>query len=600
MNKLLLIPFLLFQLCTLANPVDSTEAKQIAINFFQYKNPNKSWANIKQTISQHYKGVTTRYTFVFENNSFVVVSADNSTVPILAYSKEETYSAENKSPSFEYWMQTEYDEWVVYNRKNNIDNKNTISKWNEIKNNNFNQNKSTNSVSPLIKTKWGQSYPNDGYNLCAYNYYVQSSNCGCGHCTAGCVATAMAQIMKYWQDADNDFDWCNMPNELFYDNNQNTNYIIERNAIAELIADCGDKAEMDYCSNGTCSSSATIGKAKQAFKNDYGYSNDMLHRYRWLTINWKKKMRKSLDKGQPILYGGNKPNGGSGHAFVCDGYDGDDYFHFNWGWSGYDDGYFYIKDNDGSPVIDYYKWQEAVFYLHPESSSITCIDCGKSITISNVVTANNPYSSDFPYIEWSGLPHRYNYMFPFSIYLHRPLASEIITENGETRLKYDDISAGTIHLDNVVIPDKVDVHIKAYDEIILTNFETEDGAEFTAEIIPCPNISGNKNGISKNENTRQLKTETNTEFKRQFEIYPNPCSYEANIKYSVKENENFEISVVNIFGQVELSLIKGKQPEGVYNLTFNTDRLKDGMYMCILQTDNEIKTVKLIKTSELK
>ncbi len=98
----------------------------------------------------------------------------------------------------------------------------------------------------------------------------------------------------------------------------------------------------------------------------------------------------------------------------------------------------------------------------------------------------------------------------------------------------------------------------------------------------------------------QLKAKTDTKFERQFEIYPNPCSYEANIRYSVKDNENFEISVVNIFGQVELSLIKGKQSKGVYNLTFNTNSLKNGIYICILQTDDEIKTIKFIKTSELK
>ena len=202
-------------------------------------------------------------------------------------------------------MQTEYDEWVVYNIKNHVDNKKTIPLWNEIKNKNFKYYKSTKSVSPLIKTKWGQTKTNDSYGdfeECAYNYYVQTTDdCDCGHCNAGCGAVAMAQIMKYWQDADNNFDWCNMPNMLLKYNNPR--YEIERNAIARLIADCGEKADMNYCED-NCQSGTTIGKAKRAFKNDYGYSNDMLHRYRWLTINWKKKMRKSLDQKQPILYGG--------------------------------------------------------------------------------------------------------------------------------------------------------------------------------------------------------------------------------------------------------------------------------------------------------
>jgi hypothetical protein len=590
--SLLIFNLFFFIVNIYAEPVDTVDAKQIAINFFQYKNPNKSWAGVKQTIIKNYKGITTRYTFVMENNSFVVVSADNSVVPILVYSDNGTFS-EDHSPSFDYWMQTEYDELIVYNRINNVSNQKAIQEWSNIRNKNFNQNKTINAVSPLIKTKWGQSYPNDGYNVCAYNYYIQNSSCGCGHCTAGCVATAMAQIMKFWQDTDNDFDWCNMPNELFYNNGHNLNYNIQRNAVAELIADCGDKAEMDYCSNGNCSSSSTIGKGKQAFKNDYNYSNDMMHRYRWLTINWKPKMRNSLDDGQPIFYGGNSDDGG--HAFVCDGYDGDDYFHFNWGWRGANDGYFYIKDNDGDPVIDYHKWQEAVFYLHPESSSIYCVDCSKNITISNVVTANNPYNSNFPYIQWSGISSLYNYTSIFPFPNNRPFFSDIISESGETRLEYFDIAAGTIHADNVTIPDKVNVHLKAYDEIVLTNFSTEEGAEFTAEIIPCPNSSGSEFANLGNKNIEQLETKFNKKFERVFEIFPNPCTYETNIKYSVKENENFKISVINIFGQVELSLINGKQSEDVYNLTFNTKNLKAGIYFCTLKTDTEMKTLKLIK-----
>jgi len=489
----------------------------------------------------------------------------------------------------------------------------TIQKWNDIKSKNFIQNKSTNSVAPLINTRWGQSFTNDG-RCPGFNFFVEgNTSCGCDHCTAGCVAVAMAQIMNFWRNPDNDFDWCNMPNELIQQDPSlpfphiRAWYETERNAIAELIADCGDKAEMDYCRENddgdvTCSSSSTIGKGKQAFKNDYNYSNDMLHRYRWLTVSWKPKMRNSLDDGQPIFYGGNKPNGGAGHAFICDGYQDDDYFHFNWGWRGANDGYFYIKDNDGSPLIDYYKWQEAVFYLHPENpSTVYCIDCSESITISNIVTANNPYNPNFPYIQWSGISPLYNYIPVFSFPSNRPFASEIISVNDETRLEYFDITAGTINADNVVIPDKTNVHFKAYDEIVLTNFETEDGAEFTAEIIPCPNGSGSKtiNIDNTNENNKNSKLENiDGIFKREFKIFPNPCTYQTNIIYNVKENEYFEILIYNMYSQKEYSLIKGIQPEGKYNLSFNTDRLKDGIYICILRTDNEIETISLIKTPE--
>ena len=605
MKNILLILFLINTLFVFAEPVDTIEAKLIAINFYLSENQNKTIANVKKTIIKEYKGIKTRYTFVFEDNNFVIVSANNATVPIFAYSVSSSYGIENHPPAFEYWMQTEYDELVYYVKTNNVSNVNTIEKWNEIKNNNFSKSKAS-TVLPLIQTRWGQSFTNDGYCQ-GYNFTVDADiSCNCLHCAAGCVAVAMAQIMNFWQSPDDDFDWCDMPDLLIQQDASlpyphiRANYVTERNAIAELIADCGDKADMDYCSNNNCSSSSTIGKGKKAFKDDYNYSNDMQHRYRWLTTNWKTKMRNSLDDGQPIFYGGNKPNGGAGHAFVCDGHIGDDLFHFNWGWRGVDDGYFYIKDNDGSPVIDYYKWQEAVFYLHPEdNSTVFCIDCEKIITISNVVISNNPYNPNFPYIQWSGLPVFYNYfpVFPFPLY--KPWASDIITDNGVIRLEYHNITAGTIQVDNVLIPYKVNVHLKAYDEIVLTNFETEDGAEFTAGIIPCPNGSGNKSINIGAVNDNELEFENVDDmFKREFQIFPNPCTFHTNITYNVKESEEFEISIYNIYGQKEYSLIKGIQPEGKYDITFSTDRLKDGIYICILQTNNKIETIKLIKTSD--
>ncbi|MGI6321653.1 MAG: Spi family protease inhibitor [Bacteroidales bacterium] len=99
----------------------------------------------KKTITKQFKGIDTRHTVVFENFDFVIVSADNSTVPIFAYSKENSYRELDLPPSFEYWLETEYDELVYYVQSNNISNENTIAKWNEIKNNDFNMNKSTQS-----------------------------------------------------------------------------------------------------------------------------------------------------------------------------------------------------------------------------------------------------------------------------------------------------------------------------------------------------------------------------------------------------------------------------------------------------------------------
>jgi len=311
-------------------------------------------------------------------------------------------------------------------------------------------------------------------------------------------------------------------------------------------------------------------------------------------------MRNSLNDGNPILYGGNKPSsaGGGGHAFVCDGYEDDNYFHFNWGWNGNSDGYFYIDDDDGSPVIDYRKWQEAVFYIHPEQqSNVYCVDCSEIISISNIVSSVNPYNPNFPMITWSGISPVYNYI-PF-LTPHRPLASDIVYENGEMRLKYFDITAGTIEAENVIIPYKTNVNFRAYDGIVLKpGFHAQAGSKFSAKIIPCPNNSKSLK-ISEQGTTDIDEFENNNDINQYiFMVKPNPCSFKTNIIYSIEENELFEISIFDIYGIKIKTLIKARQLKGTYNMTININDLPNGLYLCVLKNQIETKTIKFVKISE--
>jgi len=197
-------------------------------------------------------------------------------------------------------------------------------------------------------------------------------------------------------------------------------------------------------------------------------------------------------------------------------------------------------------------------------------------------------------ITWSGIPSiLYNYYMPF---YNKPLASNIIFENGEIRLEYYDITAGTIQADNVTIPDKINVHFKAYNEIVLTNFETEAGAVFSAEIIPCPNDNNARNSHIQNDNNNLSESMfKNVQIVNSFQIIPNPCTYEANIIYDVNENETFEISLFDIFGKKVYTLIKGQQPKGNYDLTMDVSKLDGGLYLCVFKTEKETKTIKFIK-----
>jgi len=206
-------------------------------------------------------------------------------------------------------------------------------------------------VHALICTKWNQRIPY--YNMCPLS--------GATRCLTGCVATAMAQVMKYWEWpkhgygaveyhddgcgqtlntdlSSSNYDWKNMLDEYSADNYTST----QARAVATLMRDCGYAVRMHYTPN---ESSASISAhtmqtyfhyspvAKDRYVNDY--PEDMWHDF----------IRQDLLAKRPVLYSGLGQAGG--HEFILDGFDDADYYHVNWGWGGYQDGWFMLTDLNG-------------------------------------------------------------------------------------------------------------------------------------------------------------------------------------------------------------------------------------------------------------
>ncbi len=179
----------------------------------------------------------------------------------------------------------------------------------------------------------------------------------------GCVATAMGIVMKYheypakavnppakntYKVGDNEvsatitygaYDWDNM-----LDTYTKGNYTdAQADAVATLLFHCGVNVEMEY---GTDASAANNMLSAKALRDVFGYSPEIRflcrEAYRWK--EWKAMLREELDNGYPVLYDGvDSSEDGGGHAFVCDGYDEKDYYHINWGWGGYANGYFALN-----------------------------------------------------------------------------------------------------------------------------------------------------------------------------------------------------------------------------------------------------------------
>jgi hypothetical protein len=268
-----------------------------------------------------------------ENSGYVVVAGDDrASSTILGYSDSGTFDMDKAPSNLKAWLDG-YGREMEY-----------MAAHPEIVNSKSSTTLTT-SVSPLCKSMWDQGAP---YNtLCPmYNSTTQ--------CVAGCVATAMAQVMYYhkwpvkgtgsrsytsWSKKYNlsaNFDttyyrWDVM--EPVYNSNSSEAAKAE---VAKLVYDCGVSVQMDY----GVSSAAQMLEGDRSLVRYFGYDKGIsykLHDY-YSKEEWDSIIRNELDNKRPVTYDGFSSSGG--HAFVCDGYDNKGYFHFNWGWSGLSNGYF--------------------------------------------------------------------------------------------------------------------------------------------------------------------------------------------------------------------------------------------------------------------
>ena len=286
--------------------------------------------------------------YAFESSvsdGFVLLSADDMAPAVLGYSTESNFDIDNLPPALNYWIE-EYAKQIavlqVYD--NNMElGYSRLPEWP--------------SISPLIQTRWDQGRP--------FNNLSPKKNGTT--CKAGCVATAMGQVMKYHEFPERGegrvaykvdgisgnlkldfsevtFDWANMLD--IYDWGKYSDK--EANAVATLIQACGYSVEMTY---GTASSGAAPSKLVNALISYFGYDPSLAyyHRSSYEYNDWASMVYENVSNGMPVLYDGLRDSGGS-HCFVCDGYDGNGYFHFNWGWAGLSDGYFLLDALNPSAV----------------------------------------------------------------------------------------------------------------------------------------------------------------------------------------------------------------------------------------------------------
>ena len=396
---------------TMANDITPKQAMQQALSFIEaHKGGSDGWNKVTDATQLTEAGqVEGLYIFNVEGNGgFVIVANDDAVTPILGYGEKGNVDVSNMPDNMRAWLKGYADEiaWV----RTTLTGTETGTK---EKSHSLDMDLEgriptavKQPISPLLTCVWNQYAPYNGY-CPLYD--------GTNQAVTGCVATAMAQAMYFTENrvgsttttttaqipsyssysttmeaipAGTELNWANMIDDYrgSYTSNQAT-------AVALLMLCCGESVKMQY---GSASSSNTS-EVAPALRNYFGYSTttQYVSRSYYSYANWIEIMYHELAAGRVVVYGAQ--SAGGGHDFIIDGYQGEDYFHINWGWGGMSDNYFKLSvlnpDEQGaggsSSTDGYHYGQEAIIGIQKTSETGTVSE----LVTSAKVTPNLSVSS---------------------------------------------------------------------------------------------------------------------------------------------------------------------------------------------------------------
>ncbi len=352
-----------------AHPVGEAVARRVAETYLSAQGM-KDVAALENITAQ--TPFTEFYIFAAPQGGFILVSGDDCTMPVLAYSTTNRF--ETKSiPSHVLYMLSSYEKEIRW-RKSHASASATTSRggvapmppmWEALAGGVVPEPPLLTAVSPMLTTTWNQSP--------YYNNLCPDDNSGRGQAVTGCVATATAQVMKYhsypttgygshtysstrsgangtytYNNLTADFgattyQWSQMPSSL-----TGASSTAQVNAVATLMYHIGVADEMKYSPEASGAQNYNVFGSMMASSQSslmayFKYAPDMvvLRRGDESDSAFAARLRAELDQSRPVLYSGSDTSGG--HSFVLDGYNASGLFHVNWGWGGYQDGYYAIS-----------------------------------------------------------------------------------------------------------------------------------------------------------------------------------------------------------------------------------------------------------------
>ena len=380
-----------------AEPINENQARNIAANFMASHALQPTSLNMAHkatlTAGATSSEKTAYYVFNASRGGYVIVAGDDRAPAVLGYSEKGTFDSQNLPES----MQEMLEGYAVQIEALTMGGKPAT------------QISSGPAIAPLMSSTWSQKSP--------YNMLLPIVNGS--RAVVGCAATAMAQVMYYWKWPARptttipeyttaslginmpalspvNFEWDAM-RDSYLSNDSNSN---EALAAATLSKYCAQALEMDF-KDGT--SSATTSRSGWALYTYFGYKGSIhgLYRTNYTSQQWADNIYTELSAGRPVIYSGSKKSGG--HAFVCDGYDGNGMFHINWGWNSQSNGYFLLNvlnpdlqgTGSASGAYGYIYSQAIIVGIEPGEGANVFALTSSDVTLDGITTSRTSSNYDF-------------------------------------------------------------------------------------------------------------------------------------------------------------------------------------------------------------
>ncbi len=411
----------------IATPVLQPQAAAVALNF--YKGNVAAMASAATLAYRRVEadGTVDYYVFNISPRGFVIVAGDDVIQPVIGYSAESDWHMGYDRTGIKDWTDHAAQHIHAGILSGLPAGAQTARQWALLRQGPAGSG-SRSAVPPLCTTIWDQ----EPYYNAQCPTYAQSGQ----RAVTGCVATAMAQVMRYWSypahgwgsfsyvdsisagfSADYGrytvnfaaatYNWAGMPNSI---NSANGN-------IAQIMYHCGVSVAMDYGTDAQGGSGAWViqqeaGGATEpcseyALRNYFGYDTTTMHgllEQDYTSAQWTQLIQSDLDAGRPLIYEGDDLSAG-GHAWVCDGYDASGMFHMNWGWSGQDNGYFAL--NSLTPTgLNFSNNEGALIGIQPPPPFQVLASAASPMVChgdSTLLTATGPASATYSWSPTTGL-----------------------------------------------------------------------------------------------------------------------------------------------------------------------------------------------------